>query len=71
MTTPYSYNQQMNIKYDHLELIDVPAIIAENKEKWFNQSLTTITGTSTIMMTSSFLCWKANYLWTWRIKPSS
>ncbi len=41
---PYSYNQQMNIKYDHLELIDVPAIIAENKDKWFNQSLTTING---------------------------
>ena len=44
MPTPYSYNQQMNIKYDHLELIDVPAIVAENTEKWFNQSLTTING---------------------------
>jgi len=44
MPAKYSYNQQMNIKYDHLELIDVPAIIAENKEKWFNQSLTTING---------------------------
>ena len=30
--TEYNYNQQMNIKYDHLELIDVPAIVAENKK---------------------------------------
>src|SRR4051812_32525874 len=37
-----NYNQQMNIKYDHLQLIDVPAIVAENKETWFNQSLTQI-----------------------------
>jgi mannose-6-phosphate isomerase-like protein (cupin superfamily) len=38
----YNYNQQMNIKYDHLQLIDVPAIVAGNKEKWFNQTLTQI-----------------------------
>ena len=42
MSNQYNYNQQMNIKYDHLELIDVPAIVAENKEKWFNQTLTQI-----------------------------
>jgi mannose-6-phosphate isomerase-like protein (cupin superfamily) len=44
MSNQYNYNQLMNIKYDHLELIDVPAIVAENKEKWFNQSLTQING---------------------------
>ena len=44
MANKYNYNQQMNIKYDHLELIDVPAIVAENKEKWFNQTLTQING---------------------------
>ena len=38
----YNYNQQLNIKYDHLEVIDVPKIIAECKEKWFNQTLTKI-----------------------------
>ena len=42
MPEKYNYNQQMNIKYDHLELVDVPAIVAENKEKWFNQTLTKI-----------------------------
>jgi mannose-6-phosphate isomerase-like protein (cupin superfamily) len=36
------YNQQMDVKYKHLELIDVPAIVAECKEKWFNQTLTEI-----------------------------
>jgi len=42
MANQFNYNQQMNIKYDHLELIDVPEIVAENKEKWFNQTLTKI-----------------------------
>ncbi len=36
------YKQNMDIKYSHLELIDVPAIIEENKELWFNQTLTKI-----------------------------
>jgi mannose-6-phosphate isomerase-like protein (cupin superfamily) len=44
MSKSYNYNQQMNIKYGHLELIDVPAIVAGNKEKWFNQTLTKING---------------------------
>ncbi len=42
MNNRKQYKQNMNIKYNHLELIDVPAIIAENKEKWFNQTLTKI-----------------------------
>src|ERR1700749_2977569 len=44
MAVTHNYVQQMNTKYDHLELIDVPAIVAENKEKWFNQTLTQING---------------------------
>ena len=42
MSKEYNYNQHMNIKYNHLEVIDVPTIVAENKEKWFNQTLTQI-----------------------------
>ena len=42
MTKKYDYNQQMNIKYDHHEVIDVPQIVSECKEKWFNQTLTKI-----------------------------
>lgn len=44
MSSQYNYHQLMNIKYAHQELIDVPAIVAENTEKWFNQSLTAING---------------------------
>jgi len=42
MSNRNQYVQKMDVKYDSLELIDVPAIIAENKEKWFNQTLTTV-----------------------------
>lgn len=33
------YNMQMNIKYDYLEKINVPEIVKECTDKWFNQSL--------------------------------
>ena len=42
MTNRNQYVQKMDVKYASLELIDVPAIIAENKEKWFNQTLTNV-----------------------------
>lgn len=42
MSQQHNYNQHMNIRYDHLEVIDVPAIVAQNKETWFNQTLTKI-----------------------------
>ena len=42
MTNRYNYNQQMNIKYKHQEVIDVPKIVDECEEKWFNQTLTKI-----------------------------
>ena len=42
MTNRNQYVQKMDVKYENLELIDVPAIVAENKEKWFNQTLTTV-----------------------------
>jgi mannose-6-phosphate isomerase-like protein (cupin superfamily) len=31
--------KQMNIKYDYLEKINVPEIVKECTDKWFNQSL--------------------------------
>ena len=42
MSNRNQYVQKMDVKYDNLELIDVPAIVSENKEKWFNQTLTTV-----------------------------
>jgi mannose-6-phosphate isomerase-like protein (cupin superfamily) len=37
-----NYNINLEVKYNHQELIDIPAIVAECKEKWFNQTLTKV-----------------------------
>jgi mannose-6-phosphate isomerase-like protein (cupin superfamily) len=42
MTNRDQYVQKMDVKYENMDLIDVPSIIAENKEKWFNQTLTNV-----------------------------
>ena len=42
MEKQYNYNTQLNIKYKHFDLIDVPAIVSECKDKWFNQTLTQV-----------------------------
>jgi mannose-6-phosphate isomerase-like protein (cupin superfamily) len=36
------YGIHTNVKYGQLELVDVPAIVAECTEKWFNQTLTRV-----------------------------
>jgi mannose-6-phosphate isomerase-like protein (cupin superfamily) len=36
------YNIELNIKYNHLEVIDVPEIVGECTEKWFNRTLTQV-----------------------------
>jgi mannose-6-phosphate isomerase-like protein (cupin superfamily) len=42
MENNYPYDTRLDIKYDHLELIDVPAIVKANQHKWFNQTLTQV-----------------------------
>lgn len=42
MKKKYDYKQQMDIKFEHQEVIDVPAIIDLCNEKWFNQTLTKV-----------------------------
>jgi mannose-6-phosphate isomerase-like protein (cupin superfamily) len=42
MSKKHEYNQHMNIKHAHLELIDVPTIIEECQVPWFNQTLTKV-----------------------------
>ncbi len=42
MKKKYNYNQQMDIKYKHHEVIDIPQIVKDCKEPWFNQTLTKI-----------------------------
>ncbi|MGE5479259.1 MAG: cupin domain-containing protein [Chloroflexota bacterium] len=39
-----NYNINLDVKYGHQELIDIPAIVEANKEKWFNQTLTQVNG---------------------------
>ncbi|HEX2787042.1 MAG TPA: cupin domain-containing protein [Ignavibacteria bacterium] len=36
------YNINLDVKYNHLELVDVPHVVKGNKEKWFNQTLTQV-----------------------------
>ncbi|EOX4909177.1 cupin domain-containing protein [Vibrio alginolyticus] len=42
MTKNYEYNQLMNVKYAHHEVIDIASIEEECKDKWFNQTLTQV-----------------------------
>ena len=43
-TTPtqQQYNQHIDILYKHLELIDVPRLVATCTDKWYNQTLTQV-----------------------------
>lgn len=36
------YNINLDVKYPHLQIIDIPAVVAANKEKWFNQTLSQV-----------------------------
>lgn len=42
MENNYPYDTRLDIKYEQLELIDVPAIVKTNQHKWFNQTLTKV-----------------------------
>ena len=42
MRKEFKYNQLMNVKYNHLEVIDVPKLVRECTDKWFNQTLTKV-----------------------------
>ena len=36
------YHTHLNIKFNHLEKIDIPQLVKECKDKWFNQTLTQV-----------------------------
>jgi mannose-6-phosphate isomerase-like protein (cupin superfamily) len=42
MEQPFNYNTRLDIKFDHLQLIDIPKMVAENTHQWFNQTLTRV-----------------------------
>lgn len=44
MENKFNYNQRMDIKYAHQELIDVNKVVSECTDKWFNQTLTKVNG---------------------------
>ncbi len=42
MTNQYPYVTRLDVKFKHLELIDLTAIVRDCKDKWFNQTLTKV-----------------------------
>ena len=42
MTGNYPYVTNLDVKFKHFEVIDIPAIVSECKDKWFNQTLTKV-----------------------------
>ena len=42
MKKEFNYNQHMDIKYAHQELVDVNEIVKNCTDKWFNQTLTKV-----------------------------
>ena len=42
MTKQYPYVTNLDVKFKHFELIDIPAIVRACKDQWFNQTLTRV-----------------------------
>ncbi|HVS98244.1 MAG TPA: cupin domain-containing protein [Puia sp.] len=42
MERQYPYVTKLDVRFDHLQRIDVPAMVRECKDKWFNQTLTRV-----------------------------
>ena len=42
MTEKFPYVTKLDVKFKHFELIDIPAIVKDCKDKWFNQTLTKV-----------------------------
>ena len=42
MEKQYNYVTKMEVKYEHLEKIDVPLMVKECTDKWFNQTLSKV-----------------------------
>lgn len=42
MEKQFDYVTKLDVKFAHLERMDIPQMIAECKDKWFNQTLTQV-----------------------------
>jgi mannose-6-phosphate isomerase-like protein (cupin superfamily) len=43
-TSQYPYATHLNLRYTQLELVDVPALVAACKDRWYNQTLCQVNG---------------------------
>lgn len=44
MEKQFSYVTKLDVKFEHLQLIDIPQMVEECTDKWFNQTLTQVNG---------------------------
>jgi len=44
MTEEFPYVTNLDVKFKHFERIDIPTLVEECKDKWFNQTLTEVNG---------------------------
>ena len=42
MEKQFDYVTKLDIKFEHLQRIDIPQMVADCKDKWFNQTLTQV-----------------------------
>lgn len=42
MEKEYNYVTKLDVKFKHLEKMDIPQMVSECKDKWFNQTLTEV-----------------------------
>ena len=42
MENKFNYVTRLDIKFKHLEKIDIPQMVSECRDKWFNQTLTAV-----------------------------
>jgi len=42
MESRFPYATHLDIKFKHFELIDIPAMVRQCRDKWFNQTLTQV-----------------------------
>jgi mannose-6-phosphate isomerase-like protein (cupin superfamily) len=42
MAEQYNYVTKLDVRFNHSELIDIPAIVRECKDTWYNETLTKV-----------------------------
>ena len=42
MAQEYPYVTRLDVRYKHFDVVDVPAIVNECRDKWFNETLTKV-----------------------------